>query len=99
MMSLVSILDKIESKAQELEDKKDEIQQQIRDLSALEYTIQDKINEVAEDISETRRNMIMEGVADIEGLLMEAGFSEEEAMDVDCDMEVTEAIQEAEWNY
>ena len=41
----------------------------------------------------------MEGVADIEGLLMEAGFSEEEAMDVDCDMEVTEAIQEAEWNY
>ena len=98
-MSLISILDKIESKAQELEDKKDEIQQQIRDLSALEYTIQDKINEVAEDISETRRNMIMEGVADIEGLLMEAGFSEEEAMDVDCDMEVTEAIQEAEWNY
>ena len=98
-MSLISILDKIESKAQELEDKKDEIQQQIRDLSALEYTIQDKINEVAEDIAETRRNMIMEGVADIEGLLMEAGFSEEEAMDVDCDMEVTEAIQEAEWNY
>ena len=98
-MSLVSILDKIESKAQELEDKKDEIQQQIRDLSALEYTIQDKINEVAEDISETRRNMIMEGVADIEGLLMEAGFSEEEAMDVDENMEVTEAIQEAEWNY
>ena len=82
-MSLISILDKIESKAQELEDKKDEIQQQIRDLSALEYTIQDKINEVAEDIAETRRNMIMEGVADIEGLLMEAGFSEEEAMDVD----------------
>ena len=98
-MSLISILDKIESKAQELEDKKDEIQQQIRDLSALEYTIQDKINEVAEDISETRRNMIMEGVADIEGLLMEAGFSEEEAMDVDENMEVTEAIQEAEWNY
>ena len=98
-MSLVSILDKIESKAQELEDKKDEIQQQIRDLSALEYTIQDKINEVAEDIAETRRNMIMEGVADIEGLLMEAGFSEEEAMDVDENMEVTEAIQEAEWNY
>ena len=98
-MSLISILDKIESKAQELEDKKDEIQQQIRDLSALEYTIQDKINEVAEDIAETRRNMIMEGVADIEGLLMEAGFSEEEAMDVDENMEVTEAIQEAEWNY
>ena len=98
-MSLISILDKIESKAQELEDKKDEIQQQIRDLSALEYTIQDKINEVAEDISETRRNMIMEGIADIEGLLMEAGFSEEEAMDVDENMEVTEAIQEAEWNY
>ena len=98
-MSLISILDKIESKAQELEDKKDEIQQQIRDLSALEYTIQDKINEVAEYIAETRRNMIMEGVADIEGLLMEAGFSEEEAMDVDENMEVTEAIQEAEWNY
>ena len=98
-MSLISILDKIESKAQELEDKKDEIQQQIRDLSALEYTIQDKINEVAEDIAETRRNMIMEGVADIEGLLMEAGFSEEEAMDIDENMEVTEAIQEAEWNY
>ena len=54
--------------------------------------------EVAEDIAETRRNMIMEGVADIEGLLMEAGFSEE-AMDVDENMEVTEAIQEAEWNY
>ena len=99
IMSLISILDKIESKAQELEDKKDEIQQQIRDLSALEYTIQDKINEDAEDISETRRNMIMEGIADIEGLLMEAGFSEEEAMDVDENMEVTEAIQEAEWNY
>ena len=98
-MSLVSILDKIESKILELEDKKEEIQQQIRDMSALDYSIQDKINEVAEDISETRRNMIMEGVADIEGLLMEAGFSEEEAMDVDCDMEVTEAIQEAEWNY
>ena len=98
-MSLVSILDKIESKILKLEDKKEEIQQQIRDMSALDYSIQDKINEVAEDISETRRNMIMEGVADIEGLLMEAGFSEEEAMDVDCDMEVTEAIQEAEWNY
>ena len=82
-MSLVSILDKIESKILELEDKKDEIQQQIRDMSALDYSIQDKINEVAEDIAETRRNMIMEGVADIEGLLMEAGFSEEEAMDVD----------------
>ena len=99
MMSLVSILDKIESKILELEDKKDEIQQQIRDMSALDYSIQDKINEVAEDIAETRRNMIMEGVADIEGLLMEAGFSEEEAMDVDENMEVTEAIQEAEWNY
>ena len=98
-MSLISILVKIEAKQLELEDKKEEIQQQIRDLSSLDYTIQDKINEVAEDISETRRNMIMEGVADIEGLLMEAGFSEEEAMDVDCDMEVTEAIQEAEWNY
>ena len=98
-MSLVSILDKIESKILELEDKKDEIQQQIRDMSALDYSIQDKINEVAEDIAETRRNMIMEGVADIEGLLMEAGFSEEEAMDVDENMEVTEAIQEAEWNY
>ena len=98
-MSLVSILDKIESKILELEDKKEEIQQQIRDMSALEYSIQDKINEVAEDIAETRRNMIMEGVADIEGLLMEAGFSEEEAMDVDENMEVTEAIQEAEWNY
>ena len=99
MMSLVSILDKIESKIVELEDKKEEIQQQIRDMSALDYSIQDKINEVAEDIAETRRNMIMEGVADIEGLLMEAGFSEEEAMDVDENMEVTEAIQEAEWNY
>ena len=98
-MSLISILDKIESKILELEDKKDEIQQQIRDMSALDYSIQDKINEVAEDIAETRRNMIMEGVADIEGLLMEAGFSEEEAMDVDENMEVTEAIQEAEWNY
>ena len=98
-MSLVSILDKIESKILELEDKKDEIQQQIRDMSALDYFIQDKINEVAEDIAETRRNMIMEGVADIEGLLMEAGCSEEEAMDVDENMEVTEAIQEAEWNY
>ena len=98
-MSLVSILDKIESKILELEDKKEEIQQQIRDISALDYSIQDKINEVAEDIAETRRNMIMEGVADIEGLLMEAGFSEEEAMDVDENMEVTEAIQEAEWNY
>ena len=98
-MSLVSILGKIESKILELEDKKDEIQQQIRDMSALDYSIQDKINEVAEDIAETRRNMIMEGVADIEGLLMEAGFSEEEAMDVDENMEVTEAIQEAEWNY
>ena len=98
-MSLVSILDKIESKILELEDKKEEIQQQIRDMSALDYSIQDKINEVAEDIAETRRNMIMEGVADIEGLLMEAGFSEEEAMDVDENMEVTEAIQEAEWNY
>ena len=98
-MSLVSILDKIESKILELEDKKDEIQQQIRDMSALDYSIQDKINEVAEDIAETRRNMIMEGVADIEGLLMEAGFSEEEAMDIDENMEVTEAIQEAEWNY
>ena len=98
-MSLVSILDKIESKILELEDKKEEIQQQIRDMSALDYSIQDKINEVAEDIAETRRNIIMEGVADIEGLLMEAGFSEEEAMDVDENMEVTEAIQEAEWNY
>ena len=98
-MSLISILDKIESKIVELEDKKEEIQQQIRDMSALDYSIQDKINEVAEDIAETRRNMIMEGVADIEGLLMEAGFSEEEAMDVDENMEVTEAIQEAEWNY
>ena len=98
-MSLISILDKIESKQLELEDKKEEIQQQIRDLSSLEFSLEDKINEVAEDIAETRRNMIMEGVADIEGLLMEAGFSEEEAMDVDCDMEVTEAIQEAEWNY
>ena len=98
-MSLVSILDKIESKILELEDKKEEIQQQIRDMSALDYSIQDKINEVAEDIAETRRNMIMEGVADVEGLLMEAGFSEEEAMDVDENMEVTEAIQEAEWNY
>ena len=98
-MSLISILDKIESKILELEDKKEEIQQQIRDMSALDYSIQDKINEVAEDIAETRRNMIMEGVADIEGLLMEAGFSEEEAMDVDENMEVTEAIQEAEWNY
>ena len=98
-MSLISILDKIESKQLELEEKKEEIQQQIRDLSSLEFSLEDKINEVAEDIAETRRNMIMEGVADIEGLLMEAGFSEEEAMDVDCDMEVTEAIQEAEWNY
>ena len=98
-MSLISILDKVESKILELEDQKEEIQQQIRDMSALEYSIQDKINEVAEDIAETRRNMIMEGVADIEGLLMEAGFSEEEAMDVDENMEVTEAIQEAEWNY
>ena len=98
-MSLISILDKIESKIVELEDKKEGIQQQIRDMSALDYSIQDKINEVAEDIAETRRNMIMEGVADIEGLLMEAGFSEEEAMDVDENMEVTEAIQEAEWNY
>ena len=98
-MSLVSILDKIESKILELEDKKEEIQQQIRDMSALDYSIQDKINEVAVDIAETRRIMIMEGVADIEGLLMEAGFSEEEAMDVDENMEVTEAIQEAEWNY
>ena len=98
-MSLVSILDKIESRILELEDKKEEIQQQIRDISALDYSIQDKINEVAEDIAETRRNVIMEGVADIEGLLMEAGFSEEEAMDVDENMEVTEAIQEAEWNY
>ena len=77
-MSLISILDKIESKILELEDKKEEIQQQIRDMSALDYSIQDKINEIAEDIAETRRNMIMEGVADIEGLLMEAGFSEEE---------------------
>ena len=99
MMSLVSILDKIESKQLELEEKKEEINQQIRDLNGLEFSLEDKINEVAEDIAETRRNMIMEGVADIEGLLMEAGFSEEEAMDVDCDMEVTEAIQEAEWNY
>ena len=98
-MSLVSILDKIESKILELEDKKEEIQKQIRDMSALDYSIQDKINEVAEDIAETPRNMIMEGVADIEGLLMEAGSSEEEAMDVDENMEVTEAIQEAEWNY
>ena len=98
-MSPVSILDKVESKILELEDKKEEIQQQIRDMSALDFSIQDKINEVAEDIAETRRNMIMEGVADIEGLLMEAGFSEEEAMDVDENMEVTEAIQEAEWNY
>ena len=98
-MSLISILDKIESKQLELEDKKEEIQQQIRDLSSLEFSLEDKINEVAEDIAETRRNMIMEGVADIEGLLMEAGFSEEEAMDVDENMEVTEAIQEAEWNY
>ena len=98
-MSLISILDKVESKILELEDQKEEIQQQIRDMSALDYSIQDKINEVAEDIAETRRNMIMEGVADIEGLLMEAGFSEEEAMDVDENMEVTEAIQEAEWNY
>ena len=98
-MSLISILDKVESKILELEDKKEEIQQQIRDMNALDYSIQDKINEVAEDIAETRRNMIMEGVADIEGLLMEAGFSEEEAMDVDENMEVTEAIQEAEWNY
>ena len=98
-MSLVSILDKIESKILELEDKKDEIQQQIRDMSALDYSIQDKINEVAEDVAETRRNMIMEGVADIESLLMEAGSSEEEAMDVGENMEVTEAIQEAEWNY
>ena len=97
-MSLISILDKIESKILELEDKKEEIQQQIRDMSALDYSIH-KINEVAEDIAETRRNMIMEGVADIEGLLMEAGLSEEEAMDVDENMEVTEAIQEAEWNY
>ena len=98
-MSLISILDKIEAKQLELEDKKEEIQQQIRDLSSLEFSLEDKINEVAKDIAETRRNMIMEGVTDIEGLLMEAGFSEEEAMDVDCDMEVTEAIQEAEWNY
>ena len=98
-MSLISILDKIESKQLELEEKKEEINQQIRDLNGLEFSLEDKINEVAEDIAETRRNMIMEGVADIEGLLMEAGFSEEEAMDVDCDMEVTEAIQEAEWNY
>ena len=98
-MSLSSILDKIETKQLELEEKKEEINQQIRDLNGLEFSLEDKINEVAEDIAETRRNMIMEGVADIEGLLMEAGFSEEEAMDVDCDMEVTEAIQEAEWNY
>ena len=98
-MSLISILDKIESKQLELEEKKEEINQQIRDLNSLEFSLDDKINEVAEDIAETRRNMIMGGVADIEGLLMEAGFSEEEAMDVDCDMEVTEAIQEAEWNY
>ena len=98
-MSLISILDKIESKQLELEEKKEEINQQIRDLNGLEFSLEDKINEVAEDIAETRRNMIMEGVADIEGLLMEAGFSEEEATDVDCDMEVTEAIQEAEWNY
>ena len=35
-MSLVSILNKIESKILELEDKKEEIQQQIRDMSALE---------------------------------------------------------------
>ena len=98
-MSLSSILDKIETKQLELEEKKEEINQQIRDLNGLEFSLEDKINEVAEDIAETRRNMIMEGVADIEGLLMEAGFSEEEAMDVDCDMEVTEAIQGAEWNY
>ena len=40
-MSLVSILDKIESKILELEDKKEEIQQQIRDMSALDHSIQD----------------------------------------------------------
>ena len=56
-MSLISILDKVESKILELEDKKEEIQQQIRDMSALEYSIQDKINETAEDIAETRRNI------------------------------------------
>ena len=61
-MSLISILDKVESKILELEDQKEEIQQQIRDMSALDYSIQDKINEVAEDIAETRKNMIMEGV-------------------------------------
>ena len=38
-MSLISILDKIESKILELEDKKEEIQQQIRDMSALDYSI------------------------------------------------------------
>ena len=76
-MSLISILDKIESKQLELEEKKEEINQQIRDLNGLEFSLEDKINEVAEDIAETRRNMIMEGVADIEGLLMEAGFSED----------------------
>ena len=86
-------IEAIERAQEKIQEEMSKLQSQLDNLIGLEEAIEEKVQDSAYEISEARRNMVMEAVSEIEDMLNEAGIDEDDIYEIQGDLH--DAIEEA----
>ena len=87
------IIDAIEEAQRKIQEEMSELQTKLDNLIGLEEAIDEKVQDVAYEIAEAKRNMVMEAIVEIEDMLNEAGIDEDDIYEIQGDLH--DAIEEA----
>ena len=87
------IIDAIEEAQRKIQEEMSELQTKLDNLVGLEEAIDEKVQDVAYEIAETKRQMVLEAIIEIEDMLNEAGIDEDDIYEIQGDLH--DAIEEA----
>ena len=87
------IIDAIEEAQRKIQEEMSELQTKLDNLVGLEEAIDEKVQDVAYEIAEAKRQMVLEAIIEIEDMLNEAGIDEDDIYEIQGDMH--DAIEEA----
>ena len=87
------IIDAIEEAQRKIQEEMSKLQTKLDNLVGLEEAIDEKVQDVAYEIAETKRQMVLEAIIEIEDMLNEAGINEDDIYEIQGDLH--DAIEEA----
>ena len=87
------IIDAIEEAQRKIQEEMSELQTKLDNLVGLEEAIDEKVQDVAYEIAEAKRQMVLEAIIEIEDMLNEAGIDEDDIYEIQGDLH--DAIEEA----